>query len=210
MVTDGTYDKLPPLPAYYGLAEKYDGVLLLDEAHTLGILGKHGRGAFEHYGLDTGRLLLTGSLSKACGASGGFVSGPGRCIGAVRETCAYATTSAPSLPLVAAGIASIRFFRDHPGRIRDLQERCVDVKQRLVAMGFDVPVIPTPVAGIYLPGTEQAGALKEALKYAGIYPPLIRYPGKPDYFRFAFSSAHSDEDIDRLLEVLRIYGSQIL
>ncbi|MDZ7796247.1 MAG: pyridoxal phosphate-dependent aminotransferase family protein [Candidatus Marinimicrobia bacterium] len=202
IVTDGVYDHLPPLPEYHALAEKHEGVLLIDEAHALGILGKHGRGAFEHFDLDTGRLLLTGSLSKACGTSGGFVAGPSQCIEKLRSTCTYATTSAPSLPMTAAGIASFDFLSGHSRLIRDFQKRCLKIKQRVRDMGYNIPVIPTPVISICFQHKKDAAVLRDELVKAGIYPPLISYPGKSDYFRFALSSAHADKDIERLLDVL--------
>lgn len=203
IVTDGVYDHLPPLPEYHALAKKHEGVLLIDEAHALGILGEHGRGAFEHFDLDTGRLLLTGSLSKACGASGGFVAGPSQCIEKLRNTCTYATTSAPPLPLTAAGIASFDFFSKHSPLIRNFQKRCLKIKQHVRDMGYNIPVIPTPVISICFENKKNASALRHELLKAGIYPPLIRYPGKPDYFRFALSSAHGDKDVERLLDVLK-------
>ncbi len=207
IVTDGLYGTLPPLPDYLKLAEKYGGLLIIDEAHALGILGKHGRGAAEHFGLKSERILLSGSLSKAAGASGGFVSGPARYLDAVRKTCAYGTTSAAALPLAAAGIAGLDFLSAHTDMIADFRERCLKMKQALAGMGFPVPVIPTPVIGIIVPEADKAAALKEALIKARIYPSLIRYPGKADYFRFALSSAHSDEDIRRLLDVLDVFSN---
>ncbi|MBN2781275.1 MAG: pyridoxal phosphate-dependent aminotransferase family protein [Candidatus Marinimicrobia bacterium] len=202
IVTDGLYGTLPPLPDYLGLAEKYDGLLIIDEAHALGILGKHGRGAAEHFGLQSERILLSGSLSKAAGSGGGFVSGPAHYMDAVRRTCTYGTTSAVSLPVTAAGIAALDFLSAHTAMIADFRERCLKTKQALADMGFPVPVIPTPVIGIIVPETDKTVCLKDALIKAGIYPSLIRYHGKPDYFRFALSSAHSEGDIERLLDVL--------
>jgi 7-keto-8-aminopelargonate synthetase-like enzyme len=202
IVTDGVYGDLPPLREYAALAGTYDGVLCIDEAHALGILGDHGRGAFEHCGLSTERLLLTGSLSKACGASGGFVAGPASCIDAVRGTCAYATTSAVALPMAAAGIAAIDHLRQHPQMMHDLRKRSTWVKRRLAAAGCDIAPVPTPVICIHVPSGDRAARLAKELRNAGIYPPRIRYPGKPDHFRFALSSEHSDAHIERLLRVL--------
>lgn len=203
IITDGVYSDLPPLPAYHELVKKYDGALLIDEAHALGILGDHGRGASEHFHLSTDHLLLTGSLSKALGAAGGFVSGLTQCIEAVRETRTYATTSALSLPLAAAGIASLDYLRDNSILIRNFQQRCLQTKQQLINAGYNIPLIPSPVISIFISDTDRINALKHALINAEIYPSFIHYPEKPGYFRFALSSAHSEVDISCLLEVLR-------
>ncbi|MBW6457768.1 MAG: pyridoxal phosphate-dependent aminotransferase family protein [FCB group bacterium] len=201
-ITDGIYSDLPPLDLYYRLAEKYKGRLLIDEAHSLGILGEHGRGAAEYFNIGGKRVIFSGSLSKAVGTAGGFVAGPKELIARIRSTCAYATTSALSLPLAAAGTASLSWLRDHPDMIRDFQRRCLNAKEQLIRAGYDIPPTPTPVISIHISDRKRTSSLKQALVDEGIYPSLIRYPGKPDYFRFALSAVHSDAEIDRLLRVL--------
>lgn len=202
IITDGIYADLPPLDLYFHLAEKYDGLLLIDEAHSLGILGEYGRGAAEYFNINGKRIILSGSLSKAIGTSGGFVAGPKELIDRVRNTCAYATTSALSLPIAAASTASLNWLRDHPEMIRGFQERCLKAKERLIAAGYDMPAIPAPVISIHISDRKRVNALKNALMTDRIYPSLIRYPGKPDYFRFALSAVHSEADIDRLIRIL--------
>ncbi|MDD3094956.1 MAG: pyridoxal phosphate-dependent aminotransferase family protein [bacterium] len=203
IISDGVYGTLPPLPDYLRLAERFDGLLIIDEAHALGILGKRGRGAAEHFFLKSPRIILSGSLGKALGAAGGFVSGPKSYIDAVLKTCAYGTTSALSLPLAAAAIAALDYLDANAAMMADFRKRCVKTKKDLNAMGYNVPVIPTPVIGISMPDAAGTDALKNSLIGAGIYPSLIRYPGKNDYFRFALSSRHGEEHISRLIEALR-------
>jgi 7-keto-8-aminopelargonate synthetase-like enzyme len=202
IVTDGIYGDLPPLDIYSKLADIFDGLLLVDEAHSMGILGKHGRGAAEHFGINMERVLISGSLSKAVGTGGGFAAGPKEFIEQLRTTCAYATTSALSLPIVAAGTASLQLLSGHPEMIADFQQRCLKAKKILCAAGYDIPLVPSPVISIHLSGTGCVNALKKALIANQIYPSLIRYPGKSDYFRFALSSVHTKEDISSLLNVL--------
>ncbi len=209
IVTDGLYSYLPPLKEYAEIVERYAGALLVDEAHAIGILGEHGRGAVEYFNISKKHLLITGSLSKALGAAGGFVSGLTQCIEAVRETDTYAATSALSLPLAAAGIASLDYLRDNPILIRNFQQRCLETKQHLIDAGYDIPLIPSPVISIFISDTGRVNALKHALINAGIYPSFIHYPEKPGYFRFALSSAHSKADISCLLEVLRNFRNTL-
>ncbi|MDX9777551.1 MAG: pyridoxal phosphate-dependent aminotransferase family protein [bacterium] len=203
IVSDGVYGSLPPLPEYLSLAERYNGMLVVDEAHALGILGKHGRGAAEHFGLKSERIILSGSLGKAVGAAGGFLSGPKRYIDPVRNTCSYGTTSALSLPLASAAIAALDYLAANSAMIAGFRKLCIKTKKALLAMGYPVPPIPTPVISISMPDMNTSEALKNVLVDAGIYPSLIAYPGKKDYFRFALSSRHRESDIRLLLEVLQ-------
>lgn len=204
IVSDGVYGTLPPLSEYLRLAERYDGLLVIDEAHALGILGKGGRGAAEHFKLKLERIILSGSLSKAAGAAGGFVSGPQRFIERVRESCAYGTTSALSLPLASAAIAALDYLAANGAMIDEFRKLCLKTKKALLAMGYPVPLIPTPVISICMSDAHTSEALKNALLAAGIYPSLIAYPGKKDYFRFALSSRHREADIRLLLNVLKV------
>jgi 7-keto-8-aminopelargonate synthetase-like enzyme len=202
VATDSVYAALPPLKDYEVIVEKHDGALVIDEAHALGLLGKHGRGGVEHFNISKKHVLITGSLSKAAGVSGGFVSGLKGCIDAIRSTTAYATTSAMPLPTVAAATKAIDFFIENPDKIKLLQERSLRVKQALADAGYDMPVNPAPGINIFIEDKEKSKHLANKLEKAGIYPSFISYPEKPDYFRFTLSSAHSEEQIEMLIGVL--------
>ena len=203
IITDGLYEDIPPLKEYAQIVEKYEGALVIDEAHAIGILGEHGRGAVEYLNISKKHLLITGSLSKAAGVSGGFVSGLSGCVDAIRNTCAYATTSAMPLPMAAAAITSLEYIQDNSAMIHTFQQRCLKTKQQLLDLGYSVPVIPSPVISINIDNTDDIDKLRTLLTDAEIYPSLISYPEKQDYFRFALSSAHSDEEIEKLIAVLR-------
>lgn len=203
VVSDSVYSTLPPLQDYANIVEKYDGALVIDEAHAMGLLGEHGRGGVEHFNISKKHLLITGSLSKAVGVTGGFISGLAGCITAVRTSTAYATTSGMPLPTVAAATKAIDFLMKNSDLIKMLQERSLVVKQKLNDWGYDIPVNPAPGINIFIDGKEDSDRLVKMLENAGIYPSYIRYPEKPDYFRFTLSSAHSEEQVGMLLEVLK-------
>jgi len=202
IITDGLYSFLPPLQDYADIVEKHEGALIIDDAHAIGILGEHGRGSVEHFNISKKHLLITGSLSKAVGISGGFVSGLAGCVRAIRDTIAYATTSAMPLPMVAAAITSLELLQENTELITGLQQRSLKTKQYLFDLGYDVPVIPSPTISIIIDKPKDVDKLRDLLINANIYPSLISYPEKPDYFRFALSSAHSDKDVEKLLNVL--------
>lgn len=203
MVTDSVYSTLPPLKDYESIVNKYEGAFVIDEAHALGILGEHGRGGFEQDNIGKKHLLLTGSLSKAIGVAGGFVSGLAGCVAGVRKTTAYATTSAMPLPTVAAAIASINYLINNNELILLIQKRSLRVKQELANCGYDIPVNAAPGINIYVEDKDKGKRLAAMLENAGIYPSYISYPEKPDYFRFTLSSAHSDTEVEKLISVLR-------
>ena len=207
VVTDSVYAKLPPLKEYEAVVEKYEGALVIDEAHAMGLLGEHGRGAVEQDHISKKHLLITGSLSKAVGVAGGFVSGLAGCISGIRDTTAYATTSAMPLPTVAAAIASIDHLIENRQIITLLQKRSLKVKRELADQGYDIPVNAAPGINIFIEDNNESDRLAKMLEEAGIYPSFIRYPEKPDYFRFTLSSAHSEEEIDLLVRVLREFKS---
>jgi 7-keto-8-aminopelargonate synthetase-like enzyme len=208
VITDSVYAELPPLKDYETIVEKYDGALVIDEAHAIGILGEHGRGLVEQLAVSKKHLLITGSLSKAVGVAGGFVSGLAGCVKAVRSTTAYATTSAMPLPTVAAATASLDYLTRNPQLFKLIQQRSLKVKEELRDGGFDIPVNEAPGINIYIEDHQDSKRLAGMLEKAGIYPSYIRYPQKPDYFRFTLSSAHTDEEIDLLINVLKKFKTR--
>jgi len=142
-------------------------------------------------------------LSKAIGVAGGFVSGLAGCVAGVRTTTAYATTSAMPLPTVAAAIASLDYLKKNNHLIKLIQEKSLRVKQELHDCGYDIPVNDAPGINIFIENKNESQCLADMLEKAGIYPSFIRYPEKPDYFRFTLSSAHSDAEINKLIKVLK-------
>ncbi len=202
VVTNAVNTQFPPLKDYEAIVEKYEGALVVDEAHTMGLIGEHGRGVIEYFNISKKHLLITGSLSKAAGVSGGFVSGLAGCVGAVRSSTAYVATSAMPLPTVAAASKAIDIFIENPDMIKMLQERSLTFKQKLNDLGYDVPVNPAPAINIIIRDNDEILALSSRLEKAGIYPSFISYLGKEDFFRFTLSSAHSEEQVETLLRVL--------
>ncbi|MCD6233544.1 MAG: pyridoxal phosphate-dependent aminotransferase family protein [Candidatus Marinimicrobia bacterium] len=208
IVTEGTgsvYSPIVPADQYARIAEKYNGMLLVDEAHTAGILGQTGRGIREHFKICADRYLISGTLSKAFGTYGGFIAGGKKWIETIRCTAhAYQGSSAFPLPLCAAGIKAIDIIDRSPEKVHVLQQTSLKVKKYLAEKGFSLPLTPTPTIPVLYDTPAQTEKLKKILKQAGIYPTYIFYPGGPKagYFRFALSSAHSEEDIKTFLECI--------
>ena len=210
LITDGVCGGLPPVTEYFNLCEKHKGFLVLDEAHCIGVLGDTGRGSCERAGIMSEQIILTGSLSKAPGTGGGFISGPLKLTEKIRKTIAYGTTSAPPLPVVAASIASLDYLEKHPEDVKKLQNISLSVKKILKKAGYDIIVDEFPAVGIYIEDKVKSDYLYQACLGANIYPPFISYPERGDYFRFTFSSRHTAKQIHKLLKVLTDSADKIL
>jgi 8-amino-7-oxononanoate synthase len=185
------------------------GVLLLDDSHGLGVLGVNGRGtagaAVATAGAES-KLIVTASLAKAIGCAGGVVAGSAALIARIRESASYkgATPIAPALAKAACVAVAIA-QGDDERRVRlQLNVRAV----RSVFDELDLPnnVAETPIFTLVPPDPAALGALQRAAAQAGMWLPLIDYPGgpAPQYPRIAVNVEHDLQDIERLADVLHL------
>ena len=198
LLTDGVFandGSLAPLPELLRNLPG-DGMLLLDDAHGAGVLGKNGRGTAEHFGVRDKRLVRSITLSKAFGTFGGAVLGSKqlwRCI--IARSRLFAGSTPPPLPLAKAAVYSLATIQSDSA----LRKR---LKRNTELLGREFPIL-----NIIPESESDARRLKRELLDAGIFPSLIRYPGGPPtgYFRFAVSSEHTPAQMKRLLAVVRPY-----
>ena len=207
LLTDGLFShdgSVPPLPAYLR-ALPAEGMVLLDDAHGAGTLGKTGRGTPEHLGISQRRIIQTITLSKAFGVYGGAVLGTRSLRGKIlnRSRLFVGNTPLP-LPLAGAALAAIKLLKsDRSLRVR-LARNTAFVKQALGKAGWPMAGTPGPIVSLVPQDEDETAAWQRRLLAAGIHPPFIRYPGGPanGHFRFALSSEHSQEQLEALLNVL--------
>ncbi|HMP83551.1 MAG TPA: pyridoxal phosphate-dependent aminotransferase family protein, partial [Verrucomicrobiota bacterium] len=207
VLTDGMFahdGSVAPLAAYLSLLPR-DGLLLVDDAHGAGTLGKTGKGTLELENVSRDRVVQCVTLSKAFGVYGGAVlcrkSLRNRII--ARSPVFIGSTPLP-LPLAHAAGVALRVLRsDRSIRLR-LNENARRVKAALRATRFDPPETPGPVVSIQLSSRARIARLKRALLAADILPPFIHYPGSPagGHFRFVISSEHTRPQLDDLIRVL--------
>ncbi len=181
-----------------------DAVLVVDDCHGLGTIGDGGRGTVSHLGLVDPRVVVTGTLAKALGATGGFVAGRGwvreRVLG--RSTAYICTTPAPPA-MIAAARAALGVLnansRDLLSRLDGNTRRLRDGLRRL---GVETGDWPTPIAAFDL--GERNLMVQKALREAGLVVPLQTYPGGPSasYFRATVSAIHTPTEIGRLVRTL--------
>ncbi|MGH7967375.1 MAG: aminotransferase class I/II-fold pyridoxal phosphate-dependent enzyme, partial [Limisphaerales bacterium] len=207
LCTDGMFahdGSVAPLRDYLRVLPK-DALLLVDDAHGAGVLGRTGKGSLELTGVSRSRVLQTITLSKAFGVYGGAILGPKSMRRLVIERSQLFIGSTPlPLPLVSAALTSVRILRADKTLRKRMAENVVCLRKELGRRSWVLPETPGPILALR-PGTAHATkALNRSLLRSGIYPPYIRYPGGPEggYFRFVISSEHTRAQLDRLVQAL--------
>lgn len=193
---------LAPLPELYDLARRYDAMLLLDEAHATGVLGQRGCGAIELYplptSLDPDAVIRVGTLSKALGTQGGFVSGSRQLIRwLVNSARPYIFSTALAPPTAAAAREAVRIVQTEP-------QRREKVLQLSALLGAECPIVPLVVGD-----AREAVQLSARLRQLGILAPAIRPPSVPEgaaRLRISLTAGHTREDVARLLSILENEG----
>jgi 7-keto-8-aminopelargonate synthetase-like enzyme len=208
VLTEGTgsiYGIVSPVKQYAQLAQRYGGKLFIDEAHTLGTLGKTGRGVSEREDILDSQRITVGTLSKAFGVFGGFVAGDEGEIATMRIVNAYVGSSAFPLNLAAGATKSIHIMKESFDLVEKLQQNALTAKKLLNEWAIHHPVYETPVIAILPESEAEKNLLYRSLEEYAIFPSYIKYPGGPEngYFRFALSSAHREEHIEMLLLAIR-------
>src|SRR5262245_34324212 len=186
---------IAPLLELYDLAKRHEALLLLDEAHATGILGANGRGAAELFpppaDLDAEAVIRIGTLSKALGAQGGFVSGSRRLVRwLVNVARPYIFSTALAPPTAAAARRAVRIVQEEPWRRQHLLGLAARLKK-------GVPIVPLLVGE-----ASAALALSERLKRRGLLVPAIRPPSVPQgtaRLRISLAAGHTVADVERLI-----------
>ncbi|HOB20887.1 MAG TPA: aminotransferase class I/II-fold pyridoxal phosphate-dependent enzyme, partial [Candidatus Atribacteria bacterium] len=195
------------LPDILELVRKYDAVLMVDDSHATGVIGKTGRGTAEYYGLDGQVDIITGTFGKALGgAGGGFVAGRQ----SVVDLCIQ--TSRPhlfsnSLPPVLAAIAlsALEYLEAHPELVRSLRDKTDYFRRLLKEKGMNILEGDSAIIPIMVHDTAKAIRLANRLFEEGIYVTGFGYPVVPEgqaRIRLQVSDSLSYEDIDRAVEVI--------
>jgi len=217
VITDGVFSmegSIAPLPDLIELCRRHDAVLMVDDSHATGVLGEHGRGTAEHFGLVGEVDIITSTLGKALGgAAGGFVAGSA-------AVCDYLTQRArPQLfsnalpPTVAASaLASVEYLEAHPERVRTLRANAAYFRERLIELGFRPLPGETPIIPVILGETAAAIRMSDMLLSEGIFVTGFGFPVVPQgqaRVRCQVSAAHTRDDLDEALEAFRKVGREL-
>lgn len=211
IVTDGVFSMdgdIAPLQGLAILAEKYDAMLMVDDAHGTGVLGENGRGTVEHLGLSYDRLIQMGTLGKALGTFGAYVAGPADLI-AYLVSSARSFIFSTSLPPVvcAASIAAIEIVKNEPQirrRLWSLRERFV---RGLAGLGIGAAASDTQIIPIIIGASDMALKAANEIIALGVFAPAIRPPSVPEgssRIRATVTANLSDRDIDIAVEAFGV------
>lgn len=214
IVTDTVFSMdgdLAPLPDIVRIAHEYNAMVMADEAHGTGVFGENGRGVVEHFNLDKKVNIIMGTLSKAVGSLGGFVTGNSDLISYLRNkarTFMYTTALPPAA--CAASIAGIKLIQRSHSLRESLWRNVHYVKERLKLLNLNVTSLESPIIPIIIGNAKKAVDVSGFLFESGILIPAIRPPTVPDEssrLRVTIMATHTRADLDKLLDVLK--SSQI-
>jgi 8-amino-7-oxononanoate synthase len=206
IVTDGLFSMdgdLAPLPELSRLAQEYEADLYIDDAHGTGVMGPHGRGTAEHFGIEAQIPFQMGTLGKAFGSSGAYLTGPSILIRYLMNTSrSFIFTTAPPPSSVAAATAALRILQREPERRARLWANRERLFSGLTHMGFSLSPSASPIMPILVGNADTALSFAEHLFKEGVYAPAIRPPTVPDAtsrIRVTVTSEHTSSHIDQAL-----------
>jgi glycine C-acetyltransferase len=214
VITDGVFSMdgdIGPVDKLCGLCDKYGAIMMVDDAHASGVLGRNGRGSVDHFHCTSRVDVQVGTLSKAIGALGGYVCGSRDLIDYLYHRARPFLFSTSHPPSVAATcIAAFDLLESEPERIERLWSNTRYFKEQLNSAGFDIggrttPASETPITPIIVGDGRKTMEFSRALFDAGLMATGIAFPTVPEgkaRIRTIMTSEHSREQIDRALEIL--------
>ena len=209
IVTDGVFSQdgdIAPLPDLLRLAERWDAMVYIDDAHGTGVLGASGGGILDHFSLASERLIYMATLSKAYGSIGGYIASHALITEILRMSCpAYGFTA--TLPPDQAMVIStaIDVVRDEPERRQRLWDNQRYFVKRMADLSFRLVSTETPIVPIWLGDEDRTQQLALAIRAEGIHVDAIRFPAvsiKSARLRIQLNAGHRREDIDHLVDIL--------
>ena len=216
VVLEGIYSMLgdsAPLREFVDVCKKYNAYVLIDEAHSLGALGEHGRGLCESAGVLDDCHFVVGTFSKTLGAIGGYCVSDDPDFDILRVTTrAYMFTASLPPSIVASVRQALRIVKAHPELRTKLWDNVRALYDGLATQGFKLGPEHGPVVGVHLPDRMMAIGFWRAMLDAGIYVNVAVPPATPNgvsLLRCSVSAAHSREQIDHMVEVMTGIGRQL-
>ncbi|TLS37405.1 glycine C-acetyltransferase [Pseudalkalibacillus caeni] len=216
IVTDGVFSmdgNIAPLPEIVELAEKYDALVMVDDAHASGVLGRNGRGSVDHFNLNGRVHIQVGTLSKAIGVLGGYVAGPKT----LRDYLIhkgrpflFSTSHPPAV--TAASSAAIDVLLEEPELIEKLWDNTKFFKEELTKLGFDTGISKTPITPVIVGEEALCHRFSDKLFDYGVFAQGIAFPtvakGKARV-RTIVTAQHSKEELQQALNAFEKAGKEL-
>src|SRR4051794_25375418 len=221
MITDGVFSMdgdIGPLPGLCDVAEKYGAIMMVDDAHSSGVLGRNGRGTIDHFNVHGRVDIQVGTLSKAIGALGGYVCGTRDLIDFLYHRARPFLFSTSHPPSVAATcIAAFDVLQQEPERIDKLWENTRFWKKELGLLGFDIggkstPASETPITPVIIGDGKLTMDFSRELFKEGVMGTGIAFPTVPEgkaRIRTIMTATHTQEELQQALGVLKTVGKRM-
>lgn len=216
IITDGVFSMdgdVAPLQEICKIAEKYEAITIVDDAHGEGVLGEAGRGVADHFGLHGKIDVEIGTLSKAFGVVGGYASGAKKIIDYLRQRARPFLFSSAATPAdVAAGIAAVDILMASGELVEKLWSNTNYFKEKMRALGFDLGQSVTPIVPVMIGDTAKAQALSKRLFEHGLFAMAITFPTVPkgrERLRVMMSATHATEDLNFALGAFEKAGKEL-
>jgi len=216
LITDGVFSMdgdIGPLPALVEVAEKHAAIMMIDDAHSSGVLGRNGCGTVDHFNLHGRVHIQVGTLSKAIGVLGGYVCGSRDLIEFLYHRARPFLFSTSHPPAVAAAcLAAFDVLEQEPERIQNLWDNTKYFKQGLASAGFNTGMSETPITPVIVGEAKTAHQLSAALFEEGVLATGIGFPTVPEgkaRVRTIVTATHTREELDRALDVFTQVGRRM-
>ncbi len=215
VVVDGVFSMggdIAPLPELVELCKKYGARLMVDDAHSIGVLGG-GRGTAAHFGLTDEVDLIMGTFSKSFASLGGFIAGDKKVIEYIQHTARSFIFSASIPPAnAAAALAALEVMQEEPERIAQVNENGAYMRRRYRELGFNIGKSETPIIPIIIGDDNKTLMAWRMLFERGVYtnpvlPPAV--PPKLSLLRTSYIATHTREQLDRVLEIMEGVGKEL-
>lgn len=217
IISDGVFSMdgdIAPVDEIVKVAAEYNALVMIDDAHGEGVLGQNGKGIADHFGLHKGEIdIEIGTLSKAVGVVGGFISGSELLIEFLEQKARpFLFSSALTPPDIAASIASIKILMNDDSLVRKLWDNAKFFQSGLKDLGFDTGKTQTPITPIIIGQASVSSKFSRKLLKEGIFAMSIGFPtvakGKAR-IRAMLSAAHSKDDLELALNKIETVGKEL-
>jgi len=215
IVSDGVFSMegdIVKLPKVIELAKKYDARIMIDDAHSCGVLGKTGSGTGEHFGLENGIDLVMGTFSKSFASIGGFIAGETKVISYIKHHARSFIFSASMPPSAVATVSkALDILISEPERIDQLWKNTRKMKKAFDEMGYDTGYSETPIIPIILGEDLKTFMFWKILFEHGIFAnPVVSPAVEPGHalLRTSYMATHTDEELDQVLDAFHKLGKQ--
>jgi 8-amino-7-oxononanoate synthase len=207
IVVEGLYSMMgdrAPLEDIVSVKQKYGAYLVVDEAHSLGVLGENGRGLTEEAGVEDYVDFIIGTFSKSLGAIGGFCTSNHPGLELIRYASRpYIFTASLSPSTIASTRTALKIIRSQPELRKQLWDNANFLYERIKGLGYEVGPAASPIIAVHYKNVEEAFAMWNGLLQRGIYVNMVLPPATPDggaLLRCSLSAAHSREQIEKIVE----------